>query len=140
MATEAQADAAPITGFYRRPAHGWTCFHCGETFMSEGSARDHFGAEPFADPGCRIKVGAERGLLLALRDAEAQVTRLTAALHSENTEALRQLRRLQGRISDIARDAEQEGYDRALRDVEAGKVEPEHARRILAALGKAPPT
>lgn len=52
------------------PAHGWTCFHCGETFTTEGAARDHFGARPEDTAACRIKAGEERGLLATLRRAE----------------------------------------------------------------------
>ena len=54
------------------PEHGFTCFHCGETFTTRGSARDHFGFDPSSEPGCRIKLGAERGLIMALRKAEAR--------------------------------------------------------------------
>jgi hypothetical protein len=51
---------------------GWTCFHCGETFETFGSARDHFGQSPAAEPGCsiRVKYGDERGLQMDLRKAE----------------------------------------------------------------------
>jgi hypothetical protein len=56
---------------YTMPEHGWTCFHCGETFTTPGSAEDHFGATPDRVPGCIIKAGAERGLLMALRRTEA---------------------------------------------------------------------
>lgn len=60
---------------YPKPEHGWTCFHCGETFMTKGGARDHFGYTPAETPGCVIKaieVGEERGLLHALRRAECE--------------------------------------------------------------------
>ena len=70
-----QADAMPWPDTYPMPAHGWTCFHCGETFTTPGSARDHFGCEPCADPACRIKVGEERGLVMALRKAEKELER-----------------------------------------------------------------
>lgn len=60
---------------YNTPPHGWTCFHCGDTFTTPGAARDHFGFNPSSDPACRIKVGAERGLLMALRKAEALLAR-----------------------------------------------------------------
>jgi hypothetical protein len=119
---------------YAAPRHGWTCFHCGDTFTTPGAARDHFGFDCSRDPACRIKVGEERGLVMALRRAEAEIERLVAALHDENTEGLKQLRRVQSQIGEHARDAEQSGYDKALRDVEAGKVEPDHARRIVEAL------
>jgi len=57
---------------YPAPKHGWTCFHCGETFRSPGSAENHFGKTPASIPGCLIKIqtGDERALLMALRDAE----------------------------------------------------------------------
>jgi hypothetical protein len=119
---------------YPHPPHGWTCFHCGETFTAEGAARDHFGFDCSRDPACRIKVGEERGLVMALRRAEEEIGRLVSALHNENAEALVQLRRVQSQIGEHARAAEQTGYDRALRDVEAGKVEAAHARRIIEAL------
>lgn len=53
---------------------GWQCFHCGEVFTTVGAARDHFGASPTAKPGCIAKVGLgnERGLQMALREAEQQ--------------------------------------------------------------------
>lgn len=58
------------------PALGWTCFHCGETFTTPGAARDHFGCDQSDDPACRIKVGEERGLVMELRKAEAEIRRL----------------------------------------------------------------
>lgn len=65
---------------YPKPVHGWTCFHCGETFTTYGGARDHFGADQLKDPACRIKVGEERGLVMALRRAEGHIDRLQKAL------------------------------------------------------------
>lgn len=65
---------------YRKPKHGWTCFHCGETFTTVGGARDHFGAKPDAVPGCLLQVREERGALMALRRAEAEIASLRALL------------------------------------------------------------
>ena len=65
---------------YPHPQHGWTCYHCGETFTTPGSARDHFGESPAAVAGCIIKVGEERGLLMALRKAEAELESLRSEL------------------------------------------------------------
>ncbi len=65
----------------------WTCFHCGERFTTPGGAADHFGANPQAIAGCLIqqvpleKGGtpeAGRGLLMALRKAEAEIVQLRA--------------------------------------------------------------
>ena len=49
---------------------GWVCFHCGERFTTPGSAEDHFGESPDKTAACRIKVGEERGLVMALRREE----------------------------------------------------------------------
>ena len=70
-------DKGRLEKTYQKPAYGWTCFHCGETFTTEGSAGDHFGAKPHAEPGCMIRVqyGEERGLQIALRKAEAEINR-----------------------------------------------------------------
>jgi hypothetical protein len=70
------------TGTYPRPPHGWTCFHCGETFKTPGSARDHFGRTPDSRPGCILKVqlGEERGLLMELRRVELERDELKVRL------------------------------------------------------------
>lgn len=39
---------------YPQPEHGWTCFHCGETFTDRHLARDHFGHYPSAYPACQL--------------------------------------------------------------------------------------
>ena len=99
---------------YEKPPHGWTCFHCGETFATVGGARDHFGAQPTAKPGCLVKVslGGERGLLMALREAEYTIARYM----DEDTDLHRALYRMQSQHSDALRDAEEAGYERGLRD------------------------
>lgn len=65
-------------GTYEMPKNGWTCYHCGETFTTPGSARDHFGETEEAVAGCIIHAGDEKGLLMALRKSEHVVRRLTA--------------------------------------------------------------
>lgn len=92
------------------PKNGWTCFHCGETFTTPGSARDHFGT--ISDiAGCQIKVGEERGLLMEIRKIQASERRLiaeneqldheagSAAIYRRENRALREFIR----ISVIAR-------------------------------------
>ncbi len=72
--------------FNNRPPHGWTCFHCGETFTTIGGAQDHFGADPDSVPGCILKVqfGGERGMLQTMRRIEVGLTILRAVLNEEN--------------------------------------------------------
>lgn len=63
-------------GKYKAPKHGWTCFHCGETFHKLGEAEVHFGCTPEAETGCLLKVergqDSEYGLLFELRKVEKQ--------------------------------------------------------------------
>lgn len=62
---------------YMSPEHGWTCFHCGETFMVPAMARAHFGATPDAIPGCLMRLSKEeRPLLRMVRSLEADLLRL----------------------------------------------------------------
>ena len=64
---------------YPMPGDGWVCFHCGERFTTIGSGTDHFGARPTDTAACLVKVGEERGLVMALRLAEAQLRPSAAA-------------------------------------------------------------
>lgn len=82
-------EAADSSTTYAMPKDGWVCFHCGERFTTYGSARDHFGKHEGAEAGCLIdRVALEnggtpergRGLLMALRKAEAEI----ASLRAEN--------------------------------------------------------
>lgn len=107
---------------YLMPEHGWTCFHCGETFTTEGSARLHFGAKPDAVPGCmeRIRYGHERGLLIALRNAEERISRYMDGdtdLHS-TLYGMQQRHPLQLIL------AEEAGYERGLRDAAREATQP----------------
>ncbi|WP_226018650.1 hypothetical protein [Novosphingobium sp. FKTRR1] len=101
---------------YTMPAHGWTCFHCGETFKTPGGARDHFGFDPASDPACQIKLGAERSLLRALRSLEHEHQLLVVQLHNEGSDALRAWAAAMARHSQQIRLAEEHGYERGLAD------------------------
>ena len=113
-ANEASASNAELSGYYQKPAHGWTCFHCGETFKTVGSARVHFGAEQDALPGCiaQVRHGGERGLLMALREAEG----LIAQYAEEDGAIAREMARMQIRHAAALIDAEEACYARGVRD------------------------
>ena len=100
---------------YPKPEHGWTCFHCGETFTTVGAARVHFG-EPNAKPACQIKAGAERGLVMVLREAEAAAARAWSAVHAESTDAVKAYHQAVARHAVQLREAEESGYERGLAD------------------------
>ncbi|WP_428988192.1 hypothetical protein [Methylocapsa aurea] len=97
---------------YAAPAHGWTCFHCGETFLSPGAARDHFGADQLQDPACRIKAGEEQGLVRALRRAENELERYRC----EDSDADRAMAALRSDHAQALITEEEKGYARGLRD------------------------
>jgi hypothetical protein len=104
-----------MTQTYVKPEHGWTCFHCGENFTTPGSARDHFGADPLAEPGCRIRAGEERGLLMALRRAEAELARY----RNEDSDKDREFYRMQDEHRRALIREEEKGYARGLADARA---------------------
>lgn len=102
-------------GHYETPAHGWTCFHCGETFKTARSAREHFGASPDAEPSCMLKVqaGGERGLLRRLRAAEAELARYRA----EDSNKDRAMAAMASDHGEALRREEEKGYERGVRDM-----------------------
>lgn len=102
---------------YSMPSHGWTCFHCGETFKTPGAARDHFGFTQASDPACRIKLGAERGLLMALRKAEQELAECRAEAPREVEVIAREMARLQARHADALKAAEELGFERGVADM-----------------------
>jgi hypothetical protein len=71
---------------YPTPAHGWTCFHCGETYLHHYSARQHFGATPDKVPACLMKIEpGDRPLLRKIRALEAEADRLRTDLEFDTT-------------------------------------------------------
>lgn len=101
------------------PQHGWTCFHCGETFTRESEAADHFGHSQLQEAACIVRVqhGGERGLLAALRKSECELVDALNAIHDETLTAYQQMRAQQGRHSEALRIAEEAGYERGLADM-----------------------
>jgi hypothetical protein len=74
----------------------------------------------------RVRLGGERGLLSALREAEARLT----AYMVEDVETVRAMHEMQRRHGAALEDAEIAGYERGLRDgrAEASNAENENAR------------
>ncbi len=101
--------------YYTKPEHGWTCFHCGETFTTAGMAEDHFGFSPACEPACRVKCGAERGLVMALRKSEQAMFEAWEIIHSESSEIERAMRAQAARHDEQLQTVEELGYERGLR-------------------------
>lgn len=100
---------------FSRPT-GWRCFHCDEVFYTEQDARLHFGMDQCSDPACKIKMGAEKSLLVALRRAETELQDAWAAIHNETTEAAKAYYAQQSRHGEQLRAAEELGFERGIKD------------------------
>lgn len=103
---------SPQPDTYPTPAHGWTCFHCGETFpgnmAGQIAARLHFGASIHDEPKCQISAHRLRSMELQLRRYREEDTDLHRALH-----------RLESEHATALRREEEKGYARGLRDAKA---------------------
>ena len=108
--TETPAETFPFS------EHGYTCFHCGDTFTTFGAARDHFGFDPSWDPACRIKIGEERGLVMELRKVQLKYIELLERQLEEDTGMVREIYSLGTEHRRAVVDAEQRGYERGLAD------------------------
>ncbi|MGN7710808.1 hypothetical protein [Agrobacterium radiobacter] len=111
LATTAPSNDAPA------PVKEWRCFHCDEVFTTEHDARLHFGMDQCSDPACKIKLGAEKSLLVALRRAETELQDAWAAIHNENTEAAKAYYAQQSRHGEQLRAAEELGFERGIADL-----------------------
>lgn len=106
----------PQTNTYTFPPWGWTCFHCGENFRTIGTARDHFGMDQSYDPACRIKLGQERLLVMALRKAERELERYRA----EDTDLHREIHSMSSSHAQALIREEERGYAKGLADGRKG--------------------
>jgi hypothetical protein len=88
---------------------GWTCYHCGEHFITHTHAKLHFGIpHSGAQPACLIK--AEQGLVKYIRELEL---RLGKAME-EDSDTLRDLANQRVEKANAVSDAEELGYSRGL--------------------------
>ena len=72
--TDPHTASGPDT--YPRPPHGWTCFHCGETFRDYAKARIHFGEKPSMPVGCSVDLVEYRRMRRALHNATVKLIKL----------------------------------------------------------------
>ena len=77
---------------------------------------DHFGLDPSDDPVCRIKLGAERGLVMALRTARKDCPGAWSALHNESLDVAKRAAGQAFRHAGHLQAAGHLGYERELMD------------------------
>lgn len=99
----------------------WRCFHCDEVFTDRKLAADHFGDTENETPGCLIEQVEERGLLMALRRAQRELS----LFYQEDSPIERALHAIDVKWMAKVREAEQQGYDKGLADADG-------IRRLLA--------
>jgi hypothetical protein len=93
----------------------WRCFHCGEGFTRSQKrwARQHFGADEMADPVCQMRVPGEHHLLERLRRQEAELQ----TYRTEDTDLHRAIQSMSCEHARAVRKAEEDGYNRGVRDM-----------------------
>lgn len=102
----------------------WRCFHCDEVFTDPDLAGDHFGIGECDVPACQLNA-VEGGLLKMLRDAQEEIGRF----RREDTASYREFYALGADHAVKLRRAEEEGYERGLRDA---KLHPEELGLVKA--------
>lgn len=70
-------DLAVLARQFLRAQCRWRCFHCGEVFVDEEKARDHFGTAVMDLTGCQLNM-LEGDMLKLLRDATRELGRYRA--------------------------------------------------------------
>jgi hypothetical protein len=101
----------------------WRCFHCDQVFTVIGEAQAHFGISEMDGPACQVSDEE-------LRRMEAELD----AYRADDTKLHREIHGLKSEHAAAVRAAEENGYAKALADVQANKLEPGHRALILAAL------
>lgn len=83
----------------------WRCFHCDEVFRSASKAREHFGPTECTPAACQVSPEQ-------LRDLEKQLS----SYRNEDTDLHREIARLESKLFEATRRAEEAGYSKGLRD------------------------
>lgn len=89
----------------------WRCFHCDEVFTSHRWAAEHFGADGDRT-ACRIK-SHEGHLVTYIRKLEDDLFRL----RTDDSDVMRSIMALEAEHRQALIRAEEEGYNRGVRDM-----------------------
>lgn len=92
----------------------WRCFFCDEVFRSHKAAAEHFGMDDACEadvPACKL-TAHEGHLVKYIRRLEKEIRRY----QSEDSDVMRSIMTLEDDSRRALVRAEQEGYDKGLRD------------------------
>lgn len=92
----------------------WRCFHCDEVFTSPRCAVLHFGNSEYQTPACQLK-SHERHLVEYIRDLEGQLD----GYRAEDSHIMRSIYTLEVDHRQALIRAEEEGYNKGIRDMSA---------------------
>lgn len=92
----------------------WRCFFCDEVFTSFKHAAEHFGVDDACEadvPACKL-TAHEGHLVTYIRKLEKEVRRYM----SEDSDVLRSIQALEADHRTALRRAEEQGYEKGVRD------------------------
>lgn len=89
----------------------WRCFHCDELFFSRKLAAEHFGANDYETPACRL-ASHEGHLVTYIRKLEEELGRYRA----EDSDVLRSIFSMEADHRQALIRAEEIGYGKGVRD------------------------
>lgn len=89
----------------------WRCFFCDEVFTDAAAAAEHFGPECDGIVACKLN-GMEGGLLKLYREAQDELR----TYRREDNAAYREFYAIGADHSVKLRQAEEQGYERGLKD------------------------
>ena len=95
----------------------WRCFHCDEVFTSRKFAGEHFGVMGDGIPACQIK-SHEGHLVTYIRRLESD----NARHREEDSDVLRSIMALEADHRTALVRAEEDGYNKGVRDMTPAKV------------------
>jgi Arc/MetJ-type ribon-helix-helix transcriptional regulator len=106
----------------------WRCYHCDQVFRNELEAGIHFGADQAGTCACVLP--HEQHLVEHIRDLETQL----ASYRSESDCVMRSIQTLEAEHRQALIRAEQDGYDKGLKDGQGEPPVPIDEARIAAGI------
>lgn len=99
------------------PRKQWRCFFCDDVFSTRHEAAEHFGAFNACEadvPACKI-AGHEKHLVHYIRKLEQELSRY----QSEDSDVMRSIMTLEADHRQALIRAEEDGYNKGVRDMRA---------------------
>lgn len=112
----------------------WRCFHCDDVFYSAKLAQEHFGSDCGSVPACQIR-GYEGHLITYIRKLEDDL----AQYRAEDSHIMRAMWTLEADHRRALVRAEEDGYNKGVRDMKCETVAPAVADTRRTDVAESPP-